>query len=88
MISSLTKRPVKADLAMTGEVTLRGNVLPIGGLKEKTLAAHRCGITTVMIPKANVKDMDDIPASVKESIKIIPVEHVSQIIDYALVKEV
>lgn len=87
LISSLTKKPVKADLAMTGEVTLRGNVLPIGGLKEKTLAAHRCGISTVLIPKANVKDMDDIPTSVKESVKIIPVENVSQVIDYALVKE-
>ncbi len=86
IVSSLTNIPVKSDLAMTGEVTLRGNVLPIGGLKEKSLAAHRSGISTILVPKANMKDVDDIPASVKEALKIIPVEHVSQVIDYALVK--
>ena len=86
LVSSLTKTPVKADLAMTGEVTLRGHVLPIGGLKEKTLAAHRSGIKTVVIPKGNVKDIDDIPQEVKESMKIIPVEHVSQVLDLALVQ--
>ena len=86
IVSSLTNIPVKSDLAMTGEVTLRGNVLPIGGLKEKSLAAHRCGIHTIIVPKANMKDIDEIPDSVKESMKIIPVEHVSQVIDYALVK--
>ena len=61
---------------MTGEVTLRGNVLPIGGLKEKSMAAHRCGITTIVIPKANVKDLDDVPATVKESVNFVPVERV------------
>ena len=71
---------------MTGEVTLRGNVLPIGGLKEKTMAAHRCGISTVIIPKGNVKDIDDLPQTVKDSVKIIPVENVSQVIDLALVR--
>ena len=71
---------------MTGEVTLRGNVLPIGGLKEKSLAAHRSGIHTILVPKANMKDIEEIPATVKESLTIIPVEHVSQVIDYALVK--
>ena len=86
IISSLTNVPVKADIAMTGEVTLRGNVLPIGGLKEKSLAAHRSGISTILVPKANVKDIEDIPASVKEKLTIIPVEHVSQVIDHALVK--
>lgn len=86
LVSSLAKVPVKADLAMTGEVTLRGYVLPIGGLKEKTMAAHRCGISTVIIPKGNVKDIDDLPQTVKDSVKIIPVENVSQVIDLALVR--
>ncbi len=86
LVSSLSNTPVKANLAMTGEVTLRGNVLPIGGLKEKSMAAHRCGITTIVIPKANVKDLDDVPAVVKESVNFIPVEKVSQVLDAALVK--
>ena len=86
LVSSLSNTPVKANLAMTGEVTLRGNVLPIGGLKEKSMAAHRCGITTVVIPKANVKDLDDVPQTVKESVNFIPVERVSQVLDVALVK--
>lgn len=86
LVSSLSGIPVKANLAMTGEVTLRGHVLPIGGLKEKSMAAHRCGITTVVIPKANVKDLDDIPETVKESVNFIPVERVSQVLDVALVK--
>lgn len=84
LVSCLSEMPVMANLAMTGEVTLRGNVLPIGGLKEKSMAAHRCGITTVVIPKANEKDIDDIPTTVKESVHFIPVEHVSQVIDIAL----
>lgn len=86
LVSSLSNVPVKADLAMTGEVTLRGNVLPIGGLKEKSMAAHRCGIKTVVIPKGNVKDIDDIPDTVKESMQFVPVERVSQVLDVALVK--
>lgn len=86
LVSSLSDTPVKANLAMTGEVTLRGNVLPIGGLKEKYMAAHRCGITTIVIPKANVKDLDDVPATVKESVNFVPVERVSQVLDVALVK--
>lgn len=86
LVSSLSGIPVKANLAMTGEVTLRGHVLPIGGLKEKSMAAHRCGITTVVIPKANVKDLDDIPVTVKESVNFIPVDRVSQVLDVALVK--
>lgn len=86
LVSSLSNIPVKANLAMTGEVTLRGNVLPIGGLKEKSMAAHRCGITTIVIPKANVKDLDEVPETVKESINFVPVERVSQVLDVALVK--
>ncbi len=86
LVSSFTNIPVKSDLAMTGEVTLRGHVLPIGGLKEKSMAAHRCGITTIVIPKANVKDLDDVPQTVKDSVTFIPVEKVSQVLDVALVK--
>lgn len=86
LVSALSGRKVKSDLAMTGEVTLRGNVLPIGGLKEKSMAAHRCGISTIVIPKANVKDLDDVPQVVKDAIKFVPVDKVSQVLDIALVK--
>lgn len=86
LVSAITKVPVKADIAMTGEVTLRGNVLPIGGLKEKSLAAHRSGIKTIFIPKGNLKDLDDVPEEVKNDVKYIPVEKVDQVIKEALVK--
>ncbi|MEG0290521.1 MAG: S16 family serine protease, partial [Erysipelotrichaceae bacterium] len=86
LVSCLSNKPVQANLAMTGEVTLRGNVLPIGGLKEKSMAAHRCGITTIVIPKANLKDLDDVPTTVKDSVTFIPVEHVSQVIEIAIGK--
>ncbi|MEM7723293.1 MAG: S16 family serine protease, partial [Pseudomonadota bacterium] len=84
IVSVLTGIPVKRDLAMTGEVSLRGNAMPIGGLKEKLLAALRGGITTVLIPKENEKDLADIPDNVKEGLKIIPVEHVSEVLAQAL----
>ena len=84
IVSALTHREVKKDLAMTGEVTLRGNVLPIGGLKEKSLAAHRSGIKTIIIPKGNVKDLDEIPDTVKAEVTYIPVEKVDQVINEAL----
>ena len=87
IVSALTNTPVKKDLAMTGEVTLRGNVLPIGGLKEKSLAAHRSGIKTIIIPKGNMKDLDDIPETVKEEVTYIPVEKVDQVINEALVRD-
>lgn len=86
IVSALTHRKVYPDLAMTGEVTLRGNVLPIGGLKEKTLAAHRVGIHKIIIPKSNVKDMDEIPASVKETMEFVPVENVEQVLKEALIQ--
>ncbi|MBR2066832.1 MAG: endopeptidase La, partial [Solobacterium sp.] len=86
LVSALSDTPVHCNLAMTGEVTLRGNVLPIGGLREKSLAAHRVGINKILIPKNNVKDLDDIPEQVKESIEFIPVENVSQVLKEALVK--
>jgi ATP-dependent Lon protease len=84
MISTLTGIPVRRDVAMTGEVTLRGRVLPIGGLKEKLLAALRGGITTVLIPAENEKDLVEIPASVREALKIIPVAHVDEVLAEAL----
>ena len=85
LISAITKREVYSDIAMTGEVTLRGHVLAIGGLKEKSLAAHRVGITRIVIPKANEKDMDEIPQVVKDSIEFIPADSMTQVIKAALV---
>ncbi len=84
MISTLTAIPVRRDVAMTGEVTLRGRVLPIGGLKEKLLAALRGGITTVLIPAENEKDLVEIPASVRDALEIIPVAHVDEVLARAL----
>jgi ATP-dependent Lon protease len=86
IISVLTGIPVRRDVAMTGEITLRGRVLPIGGLKEKLLAALRAGITTVFIPKENEKDLAEIPESVKKALKIIAVSHVDEVIAKALVR--
>lgn len=87
IVSALTGVPVRRDVAMTGEVTLRGRVLPIGGLKEKLLAALRGGIKTVLIPKENVKDLEEIPNNVKECMKIIPVETVEEVFANALSKK-
>ncbi len=84
LVSALTGVPVRSDVAMTGEITLRGRVLPIGGLKEKLLAAHRGGITTVIIPEENAKDLADIPANVTSSIKVIPVRWIDEVLDIAL----
>lgn len=86
LVSALSNTPVHADLAMTGEVTLRGNVLPIGGLREKSLAAHRVGISKILIPKNNVRDLDDVPKAVRDSVQFIPVENMSQVLKEALVK--
>ena len=86
LVSALSKRPVRADVAMTGEITLRGEVLPIGGLKEKLLAAHRGGIKTVLIPHENERDLLDIPDNVKADLEIIPVEWIEQVLDKALAK--
>ncbi len=84
MVSALTGIPVRADVAMTGEITLRGEVLPIGGLKEKLLAAHRGGIKTVMIPEENVKDLAEIPDNVKNHLEIIPVRWIDRVLEVAL----
>jgi len=85
IVSTLTKRAVYRDIAMTGEITLRGRVLPIGGLKEKLLAAHRGGIKKVLIPKENEKDLKDIPASIAKQMEIIPVEHMDEVLSHALI---
>lgn len=87
IVSVLTQIPVRKDVAMTGEVTLRGNASAIGGLKEKLLAALRAGITTVFIPEENAKDLVDIPENVKAGLTIIPVTHVSQVLEHALVRK-
>jgi len=84
LVSALTEIPVKAEVAMTGEITLRGEVLPIGGLKEKLLAAHRGGITTVLIPEENEKDLAEIPDNIKAKLKIIPVRWIDQVLEVAL----
>jgi ATP-dependent Lon protease len=85
LVSALTRRPVRRDVAMTGEITLRGRVLPIGGLKEKMLAAHRGGIRKVIIPKENEKDLKDIPKVVTRQMKVVPVEHMDEVLGHALV---
>ena len=87
IVSVLTGIPVRRDIAMTGEVSLRGNAMAIGGLKEKLLAALRGGITTVLIPEENEKDLPEIPDNVKEGLKIIPVKHVSEVLKLALVRQ-
>ncbi|MBS0584434.1 MAG: endopeptidase La [Proteobacteria bacterium] len=84
LVSALTKVPVRSEVAMTGEITLRGRVLPIGGLKEKLLAAHRGGIETVIIPEENEKDLAEIPKNVTESLKIRPVRWIDEVLDIAL----
>ena len=87
LVSALTKRAVYRDIAMTGEITLRGRVLPIGGLKEKIIAAHRGGIKKVLIPKENEKDLRDVPNSISKQLEIISVEHMDEVLGYALIQE-
>jgi ATP-dependent Lon protease len=84
IVSALTRIPVRCDVAMTGEITLRGKVLPIGGLKEKLLAAHRVGIRTVIIPKDNEKDLAEIPPEVQAALTIKPVEFMDEVLAIAL----
>jgi ATP-dependent Lon protease len=88
LVSSLTGNPVRADVAMTGEITLRGEVLPIGGLKEKLLAAHRGGIKTVVIPKDNERDLKEIPENVLEGLSIHPVKQIEEVLELALVEPI
>ncbi len=84
LVSALTNRPIRKEVGMTGEITLRGRVLPIGGLKEKSLGAHRAGLTTLIIPKDNEKDIDDIPESVRNDLQFILVSHLDQVLEHAL----
>ena len=83
--SLLADKPVRRDLAMTGEITLRGRVLPIGGLKQKMLAAHLAGIKTILIPKRNEKDLVDVPADVLEQIRVVPVQTMDEVLAEALI---
>jgi ATP-dependent Lon protease len=84
LVSSVTRIPVRHDVAMTGEITLRGRVMAIGGLKEKALAAHRAGCKTVIIPADNKKDIPDIPEAVRKKLKFVPVETVDEVLKVAL----
>lgn len=87
LVSALTQIPVKKEVGMTGEITLRGRVLPIGGLKEKCMSAHRAGLTTIVLPKENEKDIDDIPESVRSELTFHPVEHLDEVLRIALTKK-
>ena len=82
LISAASGKPIRGDVAMTGEVTLRGNVLPIGGLSEKLLAAKRIGIKTVIIPKENTRDIEDIRQEIKDGLQIIPVSNIEDALKY------
>jgi ATP-dependent Lon protease len=84
IVSALSERPVVSTIAMTGEITLRGAVMPIGGLKEKSLAALRLGLKKVIIPFANLKDVDEVPAEERKKIKFIPVKHIGEVLEIAL----
>jgi ATP-dependent Lon protease len=87
LASIFTRNKVRRDVAMTGEITLRGRVLPVGGIKEKILAAHRAGIKNIILPKRNEKDLEEIPKDVKEELKFVFVEHMDEVLDVAFVKE-
>jgi ATP-dependent Lon protease len=86
LTSLLSKRTVQCDVGMTGEITLKGQILPVGGIKEKMLAAHRAGLKKVFLPRGNKQDLDKLPEEVLQNIKFIPVENVNQVLDSALVK--
>jgi ATP-dependent Lon protease len=86
LVSALTKVPVRSNVAMTGEITLRGEVLPIGGLKEKLLAAHRGGIDTVIIPSENERDLTEIPKNIQQNLDIRPVRWIDEVLDIALIR--
>jgi ATP-dependent Lon protease len=88
LVSAITQVPVNKEIAMTGEITLRGRVLPIGGLKEKALAALRHNISNIIVPERNKKDMDDIPETIKKKINFIYVKHIDDVIDKALIKKI
>ena len=84
VISALTNKPVRKDVAMTGEITLRGKVLPVGGIKEKVLAAHRAGIKTILLPRENEADIEDIPLNVRKQLKFVLLDRAKEALQYAL----
>jgi ATP-dependent Lon protease len=86
IISAFTRRPVRRDVAMTGEVTLRGKALQIGGLKAKTIAAHRAGIKTVLLPQENAKDIPELPERIREDLELICVSHLDEVLEIALLE--
>jgi len=88
IVSALTGRPVFKHVGMTGEITLRGRVLPIGGVREKVLAAHRAGLKTVLLPEKNIKDLVDLPKTARSELKIIPVKHMDDVLKLALSPDV
>ena len=88
IVSALTGRPVFKHVGMTGEITLRGRVLPIGGVREKVLAAHRAGLKTVLLPEKNMKDLVELPKTARSELKIIPVKHMDDVLKIALSTEV
>ena len=84
IVSALTGRPVFRHVGMTGEITLRGRILPIGGVREKVLAAHRAGLKTVILPEKNLKDLVDLPKTARSELKIIPVKHMDEVLQIVL----
>ena len=87
VMSVLTNTPVRKDVAMTGEITLRGKVLPVGGIKEKVLAAHRAGIKTILLPRDNEADIDEIPQAVRKQLKFVLLDRAVKTLDYAFVEK-
>ena len=85
MVSALMNRKVRSDVAMTGEITLRGRVLPIGGLKEKVLAAHREGMRTIILPKENWRDVEEIPKPIRDELEFVPVTSMDEVLDHVWV---
>jgi len=85
LVSALTEKPVRRDIAMTGEISIRGRVLPIGGLREKSIAAYRSGVKTVFIPKENLADLEDVDQAVKDKLEFVPVSHQDEILSKALI---
>ena len=88
LVSAITRRPIRKDVSMTGEITLRGKVLPVGGIKEKVLAAHRAGVRTVVLPEDNARDLDDVPEDVRKDLTFVLAEHVDDVLNTALHPEV
>ena len=84
LISLLTSRPIRHDVAMTGEITLRGKVLPVGGIKEKVLAAHRAGVRTVILPRRNERDVEDVPEDLRKQIRFVLVDDADEVLRHAL----